>query len=175
MKIKSRLSKQPRKMRKRFIYDAPLHLRQKMMVAPLAPEAREKYGIRRFPVRVGDKVIVRKGSFKGTIGKIVEVDLKRLRIYVENVTRKRSDGSTVYIPLRPWNVAILELDLSDPKRKKAYERKSKIKEVAIEEIIGEEEEEEFEEISEEEEVEEELMEEELEEEKETREEEGEEE
>ncbi|MHA1615957.1 MAG: 50S ribosomal protein L24 [Candidatus Njordarchaeales archaeon] len=133
MKIKSRISKQPRKMRKRFIYDAPLHRRQKMMVAPLAPEAVEKYGIKRFPVRVGDKVVVRKGQFKGTVGKITEVDLKRYRIYVENVTRKRSDGSTVYVPLRPWNVAILELDLSDPKRRKAYERKRKVREVSLEE------------------------------------------
>jgi len=150
MKIKSKLSKQPRKVRKRMIYDAPLHVKAKMIVAPLAPEAREKYGIRRFRIRVGDKVIVRKGSFKETIGKVTKVDLKRLRIYVENVTRKRADGSTVQIPLRPWNVAILELDLSDPKRRKAFERKAKIKEVEIEEFVGEEEEE----IPEEEEVEE---------------------
>ncbi|MHA1589649.1 MAG: 50S ribosomal protein L24 [Candidatus Njordarchaeales archaeon] len=153
MKIKSRLSKQPRKMRKRFWYEAPLHRRQKMMVAPLAPEAIDKYGIRRFPVRVGDKVIVRKGQFKGTIGKIIEVDLKRYRIYVENVTRKRSDGSTVHVPLRPWNVAILELDLSDPKRRKAYERKRKVKEAKIEEEVAEEEEEVTEEIEESEEEE----------------------
>jgi len=149
MKIKSKLSKQPRKIRKRMLYDAPLHVRQKMMVAPLAPEARDKYGIRRFRIRTGDKVIVRKGTFKGTIGKVTKVDLKKLRIYVENVTRKRSDGSTVYIPLRPWNVAILELDLSDSERKKAFERKSKIEEIEeVEEFEEEEEEAVFEETEE---------------------------
>lgn len=159
MKIKSKLSKQPRKMRKRFLYDAPLHVKQRMMVAPLAPEAREKYGIRRFRVRVGDKVKVRKPiTFKDTIGKITKVDIKRLRIYVENVTRKRGDGSTVQVPLRPWNVEILELDLSDPKRKKALERKAKI--IEVEEKIEEEEIEE-EAVEEEEEAEEEVEEEEI--------------
>ncbi len=136
MKLNPKISSQPRKVRKRMIYAAPLHVKAKMMVAPLAPEAREKYGVRRFRIRVGDKVLVRKGIFKETIGKVTEVDIKRMRIYVENVTRKRVDGSTVHVPLRPWNVAIMELDLSDPKRKKALERKAK-----IEEFIEEEEEE----------------------------------
>ena len=154
MKMNAKVSSQPRKIRKRTIYNAPLHAKAKMMVAPLAPEARDKYGIRRFRVRVGDKVIIRKGVFKGTIGKITRVDIKHLRIYVENVTRKRVDGSTVHVPLRPWNVAILDLDLSDPKRKKAYERKSKIKEMEEEEFEEEEEEEEIEEeLPEEEEIE----------------------
>jgi len=156
MKLNPKISSQPRKVRKRMIYAAPLHVKAKMMVAPLAPEAREKYGIRRFRIRVGDKVIVRKGTFKETIGKVTEVDIKRMRIYVENVTRKRVDGSTVHVPLRPWNVAIMELDLSDPRRKKALERKAKIEEIVeeVEEEEMEEEIEEEEEAAEEEETEE---------------------
>lgn len=141
MKLNPKISSQPRKVRKRMIYAAPLHIKAKMMVAPLAPEAKEKYGIRRFRIRVGDKVIVRKGRFKETIGKVTEVDIKRMRIYIENVTRKRVDGSTVHVPIRPWNVAIMELDLSDPRRKRALERKARIEEF-VEEIEEEESEEE---------------------------------
>jgi len=42
MKIKS---KQPKKQRK-FLYNAPLHLRQKIMSATLSNELRQKYGFR---------------------------------------------------------------------------------------------------------------------------------
>lgn len=126
MKLDPKISSQPRKIRKRFIYAAPLHVKRKMMVAPLSKEARAKYGIKRIQVRVGDKVLIKKGRFKGHIGKIIKVDIKRMRIYVEGVTRKRVDKSTVNVPIRPWNVEILELDLSDEKRKKALERKKKV-------------------------------------------------
>ena len=123
MKLDKKKTYQPRKVRKRMLYDAPLHKKQKMMVAPLAPEAREKYGIRKFGIRTGDKVIVRKGKYRETVGKVIEVDLRRLVVYVDSVTRKRSDGRTVNVPIKPWNLAILELDLSDEKRKAVLERK----------------------------------------------------
>jgi len=167
MKISSKWASQPRKMRKYMIYEAPLHKKRKLMVAPLAPEAREKYGIRRFVVRVGDKVIIRKGKYKNQVGKIIRVNVKRLFIYLDSLTRKRSDGTVVHIPIRPWNVAILELDLSDPKRRKAFERKAKLKEVSLEEILPPEEEEE---VAEAEETEEEIIEEILKESEETKEE-----
>jgi len=125
MKLNPKISSQPRKVRKRLLYSAPLHIKRKMITAPLAKEAIPKYGVKRFSLRVGDKVIVRKGKYKGHIGKITRIDIKRLRIYIDGVTRKKVDKSTVHVPIKPWNVAILELDLSDEKRKKALERKKK--------------------------------------------------
>ncbi len=102
-----------------------------MMVAPLTKEAREKYGIKRISVRKGDTVIIRKGRFKGIIGKIVEVIPKKFKIHVEGATMKRAGGSIVYYPIYVWNVAIVDLDLSDPKRKEAIERKKTIKKEEI--------------------------------------------
>lgn len=121
-----KISTQPRKIRKRM-YNLPHHRRLKMMVAPLTKEAREKYGIKRITVRKGDTVIIRKGRFKGIVGKVVRVIPKKFKIHVEGATMKRSGGSLVYYPIYVWNVAIEELDLSDPKRREIIERKRKIK------------------------------------------------
>jgi len=115
--------KQPRKQRK-FLYNAPLHIRGKIMSATLSKELREKYNVRNLPIRVGDKVKVMRGDFKGTEGKVVEVDLKRYRIHVEGVTQKRTDGTEVYYPLHPSNVMIVELNLEDEERTKIIERRA---------------------------------------------------
>lgn len=126
MKFNRKISSQPRKIRKRLIHKAPLHVKRKQMIAPLSKEARVKYGIKRIQIRRGDKVMVIKGKYKGHIGKVEEVDLKKMRLYIEGVTRKKADKSTVHVPIRPWNVQILDLDLSDEKRKQAIERKAQI-------------------------------------------------
>ena len=115
-------SRQPRKQRRAY-YRAPLHVRQKLMSATLSPELREKYGVRSLPVRAGDKVKVMRGDFKGHVGKVVKVDLRRYRIYIDGVTIKKSDGTPVFRPIHPSNVMIVELDLSDPWRKKILERR----------------------------------------------------
>ncbi|HID17194.1 TPA: 50S ribosomal protein L24, partial [Candidatus Bathyarchaeota archaeon] len=47
MRIKS---SKPSKQRKAF-YNAPAHLRRKLVSAPLSKELREKYGVRAIPVR----------------------------------------------------------------------------------------------------------------------------
>ncbi len=120
-------SSQPKKQRKAF-FNAPLHKRQKMMAAPLSKELREKYGIRSLPVRVGDEVVVMRGNWKGHRGKVVEVDLKRMRIYVEGVTVTNARGEPRYYPLHPSKVMIVKLNLDDKRRLEIIERKRKQRE-----------------------------------------------
>ncbi len=115
-------SRQPRKQRKAY-YNAPLHLRQKLVTAPLSRELREKYGVRNLPVRKGDRVRVMRGDFKGHEGEVVEVDLKRYRIHVDGVTIKKADGTPVFRPIHPSNVMIVSLKLDDKWRKKLIERR----------------------------------------------------
>jgi len=117
-------SKKPSKQRK-ALFAAPLHLRRKLMTAPLSDELVEKYGVKRLPVRKGDKVRVMRGEFTGVEGKVVRVDLRKIRIYIEGVTRQRVDGTPVFVPIHPSKVLIVELDLSDKKRKELIESKAK--------------------------------------------------
>jgi len=95
------------------------------MSAPLSKELRRQYGTRSLPVRVGDNVMIMRGDFKGHEGRVVKVDLKEMRIHVEGVTRKRADGTTVYIPIHPSKVMITKLDLSDERRRRVLERRKK--------------------------------------------------
>jgi len=115
---------QPRKQRKAR-YNAPLHSRQKLVHAHISKEAREKLKItkRSTAVREGDKVKVMNGKFRGKTGKVSEVDLKGLKVYVEGVTARKAKGQEVPAALEPSNLMIIELDLSDKKRKEILERK----------------------------------------------------
>ena len=115
-------SAKPSKQRK-ALYNMPLHLRHKLLSAHLSGELREKLGTRSLPVRVGDKVVVMRGSYKGRSGKVVEVDLKHLWVKIEGITRKKADGTEVLVKFRPWNLLIVDLNLDDPWRKKILERR----------------------------------------------------
>lgn len=116
-------SKSPRKQRK-YIANAPLHIRRKFLSVNLSKELRKKYGRRNVVVRTGDVVRVLRGSFKGVEGKVTRVNLKKGRVYVENVKRKKTDGSEVLVPLHPSNLQIVELNTEDEKRIKKIARKS---------------------------------------------------
>ena len=94
-----------------------------MFSAKLSPELREKYGVKSLPVREGDEVLIMRGTFRGTEGKVVKVDTKRYRIHVENATIEKVDGTTVYYPIHPSKVMITNLKLDDPRRRVVLERK----------------------------------------------------
>ncbi|MEM4021728.1 MAG: 50S ribosomal protein L24 [Nitrososphaerota archaeon] len=117
----ARKSYQPRKQRK-LLFNAPMHRLPKLMSAHLSPELREKYNRRSFPIRVGDKVRILRGEFKGVEGKVTGVDRERQVIYVENVTIKKADGTSVSRPIHVSNVMITELNLDDEYRKRALAR-----------------------------------------------------
>jgi len=98
----------------------------KILSAHLSDELREKYKRRSFPIRRGDTVKVVRGDFKGFSGAVLRIDRKKMRIYVEGVTREKVDGSKVLIPLHPSKVVITKLNLDDKRRVEALERKIKV-------------------------------------------------
>jgi len=119
------MSKQPRKQRRK-LFNAPKHVMVKILSAHLSDELREKYKRRSFPIRRGDTVKVVRGDFKGFSGAVLRIDRKKMRIYVEGVTREKVDGSKVLIPLHPSKVVITKLNLDDNRRVEALERKIKV-------------------------------------------------
>jgi large subunit ribosomal protein L24 len=120
------VSKKPSKQRKR-LFQAPLHRRGKIMSVHLSRDLRERYGFRALPIRVGDKVRILRGDNRGVEGKVTKVDRKKYRVYIENVVRENQKGEKVPIPIHYSNLMIVELDLSDPRRREKVE--SKIEEV----------------------------------------------
>lgn len=116
--------KKPSKQRK-LLFNAPLHKRGKIMSVHLSKELREKYGVRAVPIRKGDRVRVLRGDARGVEGKVIRVDRKSYRVYVDSVTREKQSGETIHVPIHYSNLMIVELDLGDEWRKKRLEELAK--------------------------------------------------
>ena len=115
-------STQARKQRK-YRYQAPLHLKQKLMHAHLSKELRTKYGRRSIQLRKGDKIKVMVGQFAKKEGKVEKINLKRERVFITGVEIIKKDGSKILFPLKASNLMILDLELSDKIRKAKLESK----------------------------------------------------
>lgn len=116
------VTRKPSKQRKR-LYTKPWHQRHKLLTARLAPELAEKYGIRNLPVHKGDTVLVCRGAFRDSEGTVLKVDMKTVRIHIENITIDKVDGSAVPIPIPPSNVLITKLAKIDKTRQAIIDRK----------------------------------------------------
>lgn len=117
-------SKKPKKQRE-FLHTAPLHLRRKFISSHLSKELKEKYKTRSLSIRKGDEVEIMRGSFKKRKGKISKVNSKKYKVYIEGVTRKKTDGTERQVPFHPSNLRVVNLNLEDKRRAKILERKKK--------------------------------------------------
>ena len=125
-------TKQPRKQRLAR-YNAPLHRRRVEMSAPidnalrLKQEANNVFYPRSMPVRVGDTVIIVRGEGRVKSGeqkghKISKIDRRKRKLYLENHTYFKSDGTELQRPIDPSNVVIINPDWTDLKRRKILDR-----------------------------------------------------
>ena len=117
-------SKQPRKQRK-YIANAPLHIKQKFVSSHLSKDLRTRYKTRSIVLKKGDKVKVFRGQFKGKAGEVNRVDLKKTLAYVDGIEITKRDGTKVFKPIHPSNLMIQELNLGDRKRQKIFDRVKK--------------------------------------------------
>jgi large subunit ribosomal protein L24 len=124
--LKWKGSKLPRKQRK-YLVNAPLHIKHKLISVNLTKELRKKYGKRNFPIRKNDEVKVMTGEFKGKSGKIEKVELNNQRVAIAGIFRTKKDGSKVNVYIHPSNLQIKELNLDDKKRLGAIQRKATLK------------------------------------------------
>lgn len=114
--------KNPRKQRQR-LFNAPAHIRHKVMSAHLAPDLAKTHGARSLPVRKGDTVRIMRGDHQGFEGKISTVDLTNYRIFLEGLTREKVDGTVIFVAVHPSKVLIKNLNLDDKWRKRTLQRK----------------------------------------------------
>lgn len=80
-----------------------------MLSSHLTKDLRKKYGRRNIRVRKGDKVRVCVGQFRKREGKVTRVNVKRLKVYIENIDISKKDGTKAQYPIDPSNLLILEL------------------------------------------------------------------
>jgi len=117
-------SKKPRKQRK-ALYKAPLHKKHNLLSAHLSKALIKQWKKRSLPVRKDDEVKVMRGKFKGTTGKISKVDLKKLKVYIENVKRRKVSGEEVHVSIHPSNLLIINPVMDDKMRLKVINRTKK--------------------------------------------------
>nr|AJS11842.1 50S ribosomal protein L24P [uncultured archaeon]AKQ03280.1 50S ribosomal protein L24, large subunit ribosomal protein L24 [uncultured archaeon Rifle_16ft_4_minimus_37913] len=86
------------------------------MSANLSKELREKYKKRSLPLRKGDMVKIMRGKFRKKTGKIIAVNIKRMKIEIEGMQIKKQDGSKANVKFNPSFLQITELNLEDRKR-----------------------------------------------------------
>merc|ERR1712137_179776 len=111
MKFNKMVSSDRGKNRSRH-FNAPSHLRRKIMSSPLSKELRQKYSVRSLPIRKDDEVMVVRGHFKGQqTGKVVNVHRRKFVVHVERMQREKVNGSTVQVGIHPSNCVITKLML----------------------------------------------------------------
>jgi len=106
-----------------FQREAPLHIKRKMLSSTLSKELRKELGKRSFPLRTQDTVKIMRGKFKGKTGKVVEVNYEKGTVYIEKITRKKSDGTEVFVPIHASNLMIVDLYREDKRRFKRIKAK----------------------------------------------------
>jgi len=116
-----------RKSRKAY-YTAPSSVRRVLMSAPLNKELREKYNVRSIPIRKDDEVTIVRGSNKGREGKVQSVYRLKYCLHIERVSREKSNGQSVPLPIHPSKVQITKLKL-DKDRESILERRKKGREL----------------------------------------------
>lgn len=122
--ISWRRSKQPRKQRK-YLHNAPLHIRHKIFSVRLSKHLQKKYGRRNIPLRRGDRVKILKGQFKNKEGNVEKLLLKKYKVNLENIQVTKKDGTKSYYPIHPSNLLLTELNLTDRKRKLKLSKEEK--------------------------------------------------
>lgn len=124
---------QPRKQRK-YVANAPLHIRHEFVSANLSKDLRKKYSRRSFPVRKDDEVKIMRGEFKGKKGKIDSVNLKKSKVLIAGIFRTKKDGTKVKVYFYPSNLQIQELNLNDKKRMESISKEPKVKKAETKKI-----------------------------------------
>ncbi len=121
-------SSKPNRQRK-WHYNRPLHASHKEFSVHLSRELRKELGKRSIECRKGDTVKVMRGGEKvlGKHGKVTAIVRAKRMVLVENIVRKKVDGTEKQIPLRPSNLLLVAIETKDERRMKKRQAKKESK------------------------------------------------
>jgi large subunit ribosomal protein L24 len=103
---KSWNSSKSKRKQKKYLFNAPMHVKRKFFNASLSDDLVKKYDINKISVRKGDKVLIMRGDYKGMDSEVESIDMKRMKVYLKGVSIKRKDGSLHKVGIHPSNLMI---------------------------------------------------------------------
>jgi large subunit ribosomal protein L24 len=112
-------------MKMKFYSALAAHRRAKNIASHLNEKLALELGTRSITLRKGDTVKIVRGSYKGKEGKVIEIDRKAARVYVEKIIRKKSDGAEVKVSINASNLIVTDIERTDRKRFKRGAKKGK--------------------------------------------------
>jgi len=124
--ISSKKSKKQRKYRA----NAPKHIKRRLIASNLSKYLRKTYKKRSLVLIKKDMVRVMRGKFKKKTGKIIGVNTKSGKVFIENIQKTKKDGTKINVSFEPSNLQITELNLEKKKRLKKPETKENIKQTS---------------------------------------------
>ena len=117
------VSSQPRKVRKQF-FNATKDEKHKALSCKLSKELQQTHGVKRLPVRRDDEVRVIAGSSVNREGKVIDVKLSEMRIYIDSLTKDKSNGQQIKIPVHPSNCVLTKLKMDKARLELIHNRKA---------------------------------------------------
>lgn len=99
-------------------YNVPLHRSRKYLKVHLSKKLKEKNKIRKrsMLLKKGDSVRVMKGKHKGKEVKVAKVKYKKIKVYLEGLSKRTARGREMPMAFHPSNLEITAL--SERKKKK---------------------------------------------------------
>ena len=82
------------------------------MSVNLNKDLRAKHNVRSMPIRKDDEVIVVRGKFKGSSGKVSQVYRKRWCVYIEGLSKSKFNGTPIRVPIVASNCVLNKLKLT---------------------------------------------------------------
>ncbi|MBW3012170.1 50S ribosomal protein L24 [Candidatus Woesearchaeota archaeon] len=116
---------------RKYRYNAPKHIRAKLISSHLSKELRQKHSTRSMPLRKGDSVKVMRGRLKGETKKVESVDRNAFKVYLEGARITKTDGTEVPIVFEPSNLLITSLNTEDKRRFKERVKQEKAAKPAL--------------------------------------------
>ena len=102
---------------------AHLYIKKKLMNTALNKDLRLQMKRRSMGIRKGDQVQIIKGKFKNLQGIVTSIDLKNMRVYVDNAVVKKRSGGQVQVPLATAKLRITKLVATDKNRQNLFGQK----------------------------------------------------
>lgn len=113
------------KVRRKQRFAMQMHKKKKLMNVALSKDLRVQMKRRSVGIRKGDQVQIIKGKFKNTQGTVTNVDIKKMKIYIDSAVVKKKGGGQVQVPLTTAKLKITKLVTTDKSRQKLVEMAGK--------------------------------------------------